>query len=124
MNYEKHILKIPQFVGTTKSILIHTFLFLAIYSMLLFGVSLDTVNLTLTTLVSLEAIYLSIFIQLSVNQSSNKITAELDEITEDIDMMAMPQTTNTETETLRNELKRLSDQIAQLGSLLESKSKL
>jgi peptidoglycan hydrolase CwlO-like protein len=46
-----------------------------------FGVHIDTVLLVLTTAVSLEAIYLAIFIQMSVNEN----TESLEEVEEDID---------------------------------------
>jgi peptidoglycan hydrolase CwlO-like protein len=46
-----------------------------------FGVSSITVLLFLTTIVSLEAIYLSIFIQMTVNQQAK----ELEEVSEDIE---------------------------------------
>jgi uncharacterized protein YoxC len=46
-----------------------------------FGISSSDVLLILTTVVSLEAIYLSIFIQMTVNQHSE----ELEEVSEDIE---------------------------------------
>lgn len=45
------------------------------------GISSEDVLLILTTVVSLEAIYLSIFIQMTVNQHA----AELEEVSEDIE---------------------------------------
>ena len=47
----------------------------------LFNVSSSDVLLILTTVVSLEAIYLSIFIQMTVNQHAE----ELEEVSEDIE---------------------------------------
>jgi peptidoglycan hydrolase CwlO-like protein len=46
----------------------------------IFGISSEDVLLILTTVVSLEAIYLSIFIQMTVNQHAE----ELEEVSEDI----------------------------------------
>ena len=46
-----------------------------------FNVSASDILLILTTIVSLEAIYLSIFIQITVNRQS----AELEEVSEDIE---------------------------------------
>jgi methyl-accepting chemotaxis protein len=48
------------------------------------GAPLDRVLLILTTIVSLEAIYLGIFIQMTVNKN----TADIDEIQEDVEDIA------------------------------------
>ena len=57
-------------IGTTSSIIAHTCFFFAIFLLRFFGISNSDVLLILTTLVSLEAIYLSIFIQMSVNRQA------------------------------------------------------
>jgi low affinity Fe/Cu permease len=76
-------------IGSTASIVIHTVIFLVSFLLVRFGISLDSVLLTLTTVVSLEAIYLAIFIQRSVNLQSQTLATEFDEleeaISEDID---------------------------------------
>jgi hypothetical protein len=71
-----------RWIGSASSLVYHTMLFAA------FGVIMasqvfpfESVMLVLTTLVSLEAIYLSIFIQMTVNIHA----AQLSEIAEDID---------------------------------------
>jgi uncharacterized protein YoxC len=54
----------------------------------LLGVSWDMLLLVLTTLVSLEAIYLSIFIQMTVNRhtaSLQEVETDIDEIREDVE---------------------------------------
>ena len=69
-------------VGTTNSLIAHTAIFaLSFLSHWLFGISMDSVLLILTTVVSLEAIYLAIFIQRSVNQQATR----LDEVEESLD---------------------------------------
>jgi hypothetical protein len=82
-------LKIIRWVGTPISALIHTFLFtLTLLIGLIFPIPFNTVLLILTTWVSLEAIYLSIFIQMSVNIQSTKIDAVhvgINEVQEDIE---------------------------------------
>lgn len=60
-------------IGSTVSIVVHTVAFVAIFVTYFFGVSFSTILLVLTTLVSLEAIYLSIFIQMTVNKQSHKL---------------------------------------------------
>lgn len=67
-------------VGTPWSIVVHTFLFIGIFSLRFFGFTIDAILLILTTLVSLEAIYMSIFIQMTVNRN----TESLEEVEEDI----------------------------------------
>ncbi len=73
-----------KWVGSRASVVMHTMFFLGVFSLPLFGYKLDTVLLVLTTVVSLEAIYLSIFIQMTVNEN----TASLEEVEEDIEDIA------------------------------------
>ncbi len=72
--------RITRVMGSTSSILLHTTIFIMIFIPVLFGWGLDKILLVLTTAVSLEAIYMSIFIQRSVNKQS----ARLDEVVEEI----------------------------------------
>lgn len=75
-------------IGTTKSILIHTAFFIGIFILILFGVAVDKVLLILTTAVSLEAIYLSIFIQMTVNRTTKSLAGvekDIDDIQEDVE---------------------------------------
>jgi uncharacterized protein YoxC len=79
--------RITQSVGSTGSIIVHTLLFATAFALPFFGVDLDRVLLVLTTIVSLEAIYLSLFIQMSVNRNTQSLAVvedEIDEITEDV----------------------------------------
>ncbi len=67
--------------------MVHTCYFIGAFWFLLFGVSLDQVLLVLTTLLSFEAIYLSIFIQMSVNRHEStlrEVGEDIEEIQEDI----------------------------------------
>lgn len=73
--------KLTEWVGTRTSILIHTFLFVLAFAFVWFGAAIDSVLLVLTTAVSLEAIYLAIFIQMTVNRN----TKSLEEVEEDIE---------------------------------------
>jgi uncharacterized membrane protein len=83
-------------IGSTSSLVFHTLLFITSFILPLFKVvEFEEMLLVLTTIVSLEAIYLSIFIQMSVNKSNkhievikedvNEIQEDIDEIQEDID---------------------------------------
>ena len=78
-------------VGSVWSVIVHTILFLACFVFILLGADLNKVLLILTTIVSLEAIYLSIFIQMSVNQQARSIAnveKDIDEIQEDVEEIA------------------------------------
>jgi uncharacterized membrane protein len=80
--------KITKAVGSPTSLLVHTILFIGAFTLPFFGVSFDRVLLVLTTIVSLEAIYLALFIQMTVNrhtESLEEIEEDVEEISEDID---------------------------------------
>ena len=79
--FEDFSRKITHWIGSAESIVIHTIFFVAIFSLRFFGVAASDILLILTTIVSLEAIYLSIFIQMTVNRH----TEELEEVSEDIE---------------------------------------
>lgn len=73
---------ITSWIGSIPSLIIHTLLFITSFLLPVFGiVDVDKMLLVLTTVLSLEAIYLSILIQMSVNKSHEKI----EDIQEDID---------------------------------------
>ncbi len=79
--------KVTRLIGSTGSLVVHTILFAGAIGLIFFGVSTDSVLLVLTTIVSLEAIYLSIFIQITVNrhaESLEDVEEDLDEIQEDV----------------------------------------
>lgn len=82
-------LAVTRWVGSVQSIIIHTCIFIASFFLAWSGyVSFDRVLLVLTTLVSLEAIYLAIFIQMTINvqqQSLEEVEHDIDEIQGDID---------------------------------------
>src|SRR3989338_7031585 len=79
---------LTRWIGSPQSILVHTLVFIASFGAVWFGVlNFDRMLLLLTTVVSLEAIYLAIFIQMSVNRASDSITVvekDIDEIQEDV----------------------------------------
>lgn len=80
--------KLTMWIGSVPSLIAHTILFIAVFVAIAFGVPAESVLLMLTTIVSLEAIYLSILIQMSVNRNSislEEVEEDLGEIQEDID---------------------------------------
>lgn len=87
-NLENFAMKVTSWVGSIWSIIIHTIVFLFFIVLIILGYNADKVMLILTTIVSLEAIYLSLFIQMTVNKHSEHIAdiaEDVDEIQEDID---------------------------------------
>ncbi|MDD3531076.1 MAG: DUF1003 domain-containing protein [Candidatus Pacebacteria bacterium] len=69
-------------VGSVPSLVVHTLVFIGFFVAAWSGtIGWDTMLLALTTIVSLEAIYLAIFIQMSVNRHA----AELAEVSEDVE---------------------------------------
>lgn len=82
--------KITDWIGSSSSIVLHTIFFIGIFALKFFGFNVNDILLILTTAVSLEAIYLSIFIQMTVNrntQSLSEVEENIDEIQEDFDVL-------------------------------------
>ncbi|MBC7471645.1 MAG: DUF1003 domain-containing protein [candidate division SR1 bacterium] len=86
------LLKIPENIGTPISLIIHTVIFIVFLSApKVFGIPADSVNIFFTTLLSLEAIYLAIFIQMSINQNNieiQELQEDVEEIQEDVEEIA------------------------------------
>lgn len=79
--------KFIHWIGSTPSLVIHSVVFAISLALMFFGVQVEKVLLVLTTAVSLEAIYLAIFIQMTVNsntQSLQEVEEDIDEIQEDV----------------------------------------
>lgn len=75
-------------LGSPTSIAVHTIVFIAAFALVFLGVKFDSVLLILTTAVSLEAIYLALFIQMSVNKNTQSLEAveeDIEEIAEDVE---------------------------------------
>ncbi len=138
-NIDRLSFRFTRLIGSPMSLLLHTGFFIGTFSLYLFGVPFDTILLVLTTLVSLEAIYLAIFIQMSVNRQSRhisevrkdideiqedvaEITEDIDELQEDVEEISedMEEDDKTE-ETDRSRLERIEKT---LTSLLEDITKL
>lgn len=84
---ERFAFDVPRWIGTPKSLVFHTFLFVGILALGLFGFDFRTVNILLTTWLSIEAIYLAIFIQMTVNRNTESIEdlqEDVEELSEDV----------------------------------------
>ncbi|KKW19501.1 MAG: hypothetical protein UY63_C0012G0010 [Parcubacteria group bacterium GW2011_GWA2_51_10] len=77
-------LAVTRAIGSPASIAIHTIIFIAAFLLAYTEfITFDRMLLLLTTIVSLEAIYLSLFIQMTINYT----TESLEEVSEDIEEM-------------------------------------
>lgn len=84
---ESFVERLTRAIGSPISLVVHTLFFAGCFVLVLLGVDLEKVLLILTTVVSLEAIYLSLFIQMAVNRASDSLEAveeDIDEIAEDV----------------------------------------
>ena len=85
-------LTLTKWIGSPLSIVIHSLLFISCFAAAGFGyIEWSTMLLLLTTVVSLESIYLSIFIQMTINYTTETIEdveENLEELKEDVDEMS------------------------------------
>ena len=81
-----------RWIGSPQSISVHTLLFAVSFGAAWTGfVDVDRMLLILTTIVSLEAIYLAIFIQMTINEQAkdiDEIQEDIEEIQEDVEEMS------------------------------------
>ncbi len=92
---ERTALLMTSYIGSPISLIIHSIFFVGIFALQFVGFSFEEILLILTTIVSLEAIYLSIFIQITVNHQAKRIkevgedveviSEDVEEISKDID---------------------------------------
>jgi peptidoglycan hydrolase CwlO-like protein len=91
IDVQKFATTVTRWVGSIPSVITHTLLFVASFVMVSLGwLDLERMLLVLTTLVSLEAIYLAIFIQMTINQQAadiDEIQDDIEEIQEDVEEM-------------------------------------
>lgn len=76
--------------GSVWSVLVHTVVFVGAFIFIATGADLAKVLLVLTTFVSLEAIYLSIFIKMSSNKQAKtleRVEKDMDAIVDNVEEM-------------------------------------
>lgn len=113
---EKVALNATSWLGSIESLFAHTFAFLFSFSLVLFGIPFDRVLLVLTTVLSLEAIYLAIFIQMSVNQSAVRLAQvehDIEEIAEDVEEIA------EDVEGIEKGVEEISDNVEEIQEDME-----
>ena len=108
-------------LGSTVSVIAHSALFVAICGLWVFGVGLDEILLILTTAVSLEAIYLSIFIQRSTNRQAVRIESAVEEIRRNTEetLIRLAALTKQEIDDVHGAVEDIEKAIEQVGHRLE-----
>ncbi len=116
-------IRLTEAIGTPISIIIHTALFVVAFMFYFAGIPFETILLVLTTIVSLEAIYLSLFIQLSVNkntESLEEVEEDIEEIQEDVQGLEGEfDEIQEDVEGLEGNIKKLRDNVTELGADIE-----
>ncbi len=103
-------------IGSLPSLVIHSIFFVGIFSLQWFGYALEQIMLILTTVVSLEAIYLSIFIQMSVNRQAKQIA----EVSEDIEeIQEDTKEISEDVEDIQEDVDHIKEDVEDLGEDFE-----
>lgn len=127
-NIQQAALGVTRWIGSPSSILLHTAFFAACFiSAYIHLVEFDRMLLVLTTVVSLEAIYLAIFIQISINSANEaieEIEKDVDEIQEDVEEMTEDEEKEVKKEKAEAEtLEEIQKSLKQLMRDIESLQK-
>ena len=105
-----------KWIGSIQSIAIHTIFFIMALSLPLFGVSFEKVLLVVTTVVSLEAIYLSLFIQMSVNRTTQALAVvehDIEELSEDVEEIG------DDVEEIQKDIEEIGDDVEEISEDME-----
>ncbi len=116
-------LSVTRGIGSIWSVIIHTLLFSGAFTLVLLGIDFDRVLLVLTTIVSLEAIYLSIFIQMSVNYQGRALASvekEIDEIAEDVeDIQENVEEMQEDVEGIQEDVEEIAEDVEEIAEDVE-----
>lgn len=110
---EKNAERATRWIGSTQSLVTHTIIFIVAFILpLAHIVSYTDMLLVLTTLVSLEAIYLAIFIQMSVNKN----TADIEVIQENVeDIQEDVEVIQEDIDEIQEDVEDIQEEIEDLG---------
>lgn len=111
--------KATNWIGSTESIIVHTAIFFGIFALVIFGVSFSLVLLVLTTLLSLEAIYLAIFIQISINRNTaqlKEVEKDIEEISEDVEEIS------EDVDDIQKDMEEISEDIEEIQEDVEEEA--
>lgn len=108
--------KATLWIGSPVSLILHTLLFAVVLSLPFFGFALEKALLILTTAVSLEAIYLALFIQMSINRN----TAQLEAVEEDLeDIQEEVEEIGDDVEEMQKDVEEISEDIEEISEDVE-----
>lgn len=121
---EETALKITKAVGSPLSIVIHSILFLGSFAIAFFGyVDFDRMLLLLTTIVSLEAIYLALFIQMTINyqgQAIAEVSHDVEEIQENVEEISEDVgEIQEDVEELQEDVEEISEDVEEMSEDVE-----
>ncbi|MDD5083849.1 MAG: hypothetical protein PHT88_02830 [Candidatus Moranbacteria bacterium] len=114
--FERLAFRAAKNLGSAWSLLIHTVLFVGIFSLRWAGLNVEQILLILTTIVSLEAIYMSIFIQMTVNRHSEGLSAvqeDIEDIQEDVEEIS------EDIEGIQEEVKEIGEDVDEISEDIE-----
>lgn len=111
--------KVTFWIGSPMSLVLHTLFFITVLLLPLFGYNFETALLVLTTAVSLEAIYLALFIQMSINRN----TAQLEAVEEDLeDIQEEVGDISEDVEEMQKDVEEISEDIEGIQENVEEMS--
>lgn len=93
--------RVTDWVGTPASVVAHTACFISVFGLYFVGYSIESIFLGLTTILSLEAIYLALFIQMTVNRHQTRlkdVESDIDEILEDTESLTLEELKKVKTQ--------------------------
>jgi hypothetical protein len=96
-----------KWIGSLNSLALHTVVFCL-------TLSFSVILLVVTTVVSLEAIYLAIFVQMTLNRHSKQLKTIEDDEDEDLDIMKEETADLAMLERIEHSLKELGKEVAEL----------
>lgn len=116
--------RITKGVGSIASLIVHTAIFLGSFTAVLLNiVDLNTMLLVLTTVLSLEAIYLAIFIQMTVNENTaslREVEEDIDEIQEDVEELGEDlDEIQEDIEEISEDMEEIQEDLEELGEDIE-----
>ncbi len=115
---ESTALKITRWIGSASSLVFHSFIFICAFAAVWLGyVAYEHMLLVLTTWVSLEAIYLSIFIQMTINLTTETvadISEDVEEIGEEVEELS------ADVEGISEDVEEISEDVEEMAGEEES----
>lgn len=109
--------RLTSWIGSIPSLLAHTIAFASAFLVALFGYApWDMVLLVVTTVVSLEAIYLAIFIQMTVNRQARElhdVSEDVEEIQEEVEEISK------DVEEISEDVEEISHDVEEIGEDVE-----